>query len=166
MPQPANRPVDLEWANETDSLLAPLPGSHEMYVYSVIDDRHNQPPVTQPPHLFYREPDYGDGSWPLFSMYSRVTADEDNNVARRWQKDSQGIMLFVSPCECLQTTQRVNLKTTDWFILCHRRGIACSNDPGPQAKPSGHHRILSPEHLPALRRQLQRISGILPFHRG
>jgi len=159
MSQLANRP-DLEWANinETDILLAPLPGPHGMYrVYSVIDDRHNQPPATH---------DYGDGSWPLFSMYSRVTADEDNNVARRWQKDSQGIMLFVSPYECLHTTQRVNLKTIDWFILCHRRGIACSNDPGPQAKPSGDHRILSPEHVPALRRRLQRISGILPFHLG
>jgi len=122
--------------------------------------------LTQPPDLSDMEPDYDDGSWPLFSMYSRVTAGEDDNLARRWQKDAQGIMLFVSPYERLQTTQRVNLKTIDWFIRYHRRGIACSNDPGPQAKPSGHHCILSPEHLPALRRRLERISGILPFHRG
>jgi hypothetical protein len=105
MSQPANRPVDLEGANETGILLAPLPGPHGMYrVYSVIDDRHNQPPATQPLHLFHGAPNYGDDSWPLFSMYLKETANEDNNVAGRWQKDSKGIMLFVSPYECLQTT--------------------------------------------------------------
>lgn len=40
---------------------------------------------------------YGDGSSPLFSMYSKIAEEEDNKMAGRWQSDAKGILIFVSP---------------------------------------------------------------------
>ena len=39
---------------------------------------------------------FGDSSWPLFSMYTKAAEDEDNKMAGRWQKDADGILIFVS----------------------------------------------------------------------
>jgi len=30
-------------------------------------------------------------------MYSKMTKDEDDQVAERWQKDADGVLIFVSP---------------------------------------------------------------------
>jgi hypothetical protein len=38
----------------------------------------------------------GDGSEPLFSIYSNTAEKEDNKMAERWQRDAQGILIFVS----------------------------------------------------------------------
>jgi hypothetical protein len=40
---------------------------------------------------------FGDSSGPLFSTYSKAADDEDNKVVERWQKDADGILIFVSP---------------------------------------------------------------------
>ena len=40
---------------------------------------------------------FGDGSEPLFSIYSNTAEKEDNKMAERWQRDAQGILIFVSP---------------------------------------------------------------------
>ena len=60
--------------------------------------RDGQSAPAQPSHRIF---DDGDGSWDLFSLYSEVTEDDDNSIAKRWQKDAQEIMLFVSPRGCL-----------------------------------------------------------------
>jgi hypothetical protein len=40
---------------------------------------------------------FGDSSEPLFSIYSKAAEEEDNKMAERWQKDADGILIFVSP---------------------------------------------------------------------
>jgi hypothetical protein len=42
------------------------------------------------------ETKFGDSSWPLFSIYSKNAEEEDIKMAERWQKDADGIILFVS----------------------------------------------------------------------
>ena len=40
---------------------------------------------------------FGDSSGPLFSIYSKAAEEEDNKMVERWQKDADGILIFVSP---------------------------------------------------------------------
>jgi hypothetical protein len=50
----------------------------------------------QQSQLSHGESNLGDSSGPLFSMYSKAAEDEDNKMADRWQKDAEGILIFVS----------------------------------------------------------------------
>jgi hypothetical protein len=43
-----------------------------------------------------RETNFSDGSGPLFNMYLKMTEEEDKKMAHRWQKDADGILIFVS----------------------------------------------------------------------
>jgi hypothetical protein len=47
--------------------------------------------------LSKRERDYGDSSWPLYSIYSKIAQQDDNRLVDRCQKDTNGTMVFVSP---------------------------------------------------------------------
>ena len=38
---------------------------------------------------------YGDSSGPLFAIYSKSVEKIDNMMAERWQKDAEGILIFV-----------------------------------------------------------------------
>jgi hypothetical protein len=49
---------------------------------------------TQPPS---QDSNFGDSSGQIFSMYSKAAEEEDNNMAESWQKDADGILIFVSP---------------------------------------------------------------------
>ena len=62
----------------------------------VADDRPDNPVLTsiQP---FQGESSFGDSSGPLFSIYSRAAEEEDNRMDMRWQRDADGILIFVSP---------------------------------------------------------------------
>ena len=42
------------------------------------------------------ESNFGDSSGPLFSIYSKAAEEEDNKMVERWQKDADGILIFVS----------------------------------------------------------------------
>jgi Family of unknown function (DUF6535) len=44
------------------------------------------------------ESNFGDSSGPLFSVYSKAAEEEDNKTVERWQKDADGILIFVSLC--------------------------------------------------------------------
>jgi hypothetical protein len=44
-----------------------------------------------------RDLTFGDGSEPLFSIYSKAAGEEDINVVERCQKDAS-ILIFVSFC--------------------------------------------------------------------
>jgi len=46
------------------------------------------------------ESNSGDGSGPLFTMYSKIAEEEDNKMAERWQRDAEGIIIFVRPNVC------------------------------------------------------------------
>ena len=39
----------------------------------------------------------GDSSGSLFTIYSKAAEEEDNKMVERWQKDADGILIFVSP---------------------------------------------------------------------
>jgi hypothetical protein len=39
---------------------------------------------------------FSDGSGPLFNMYVKMAEEEDNKMTQRWQKDADGILVFVS----------------------------------------------------------------------
>ena len=43
------------------------------------------------------ESNFGDSSGPIFSMYSKLAGEEDDEMVDRWQKDADGILIFVSP---------------------------------------------------------------------
>ena len=59
----------------------------------------NQP--LRPPTGLLQQPqrdiNYGDSSWPLYAMYSKIVQEEDNKVAENHQKSADGILVFVSP---------------------------------------------------------------------
>jgi hypothetical protein len=54
------------------------------------------------------ESSFGDSSGKLFSIYSNVAEDEDNKMVERWQKDADGILIFVSPCVGIRNLLWVN----------------------------------------------------------
>ena len=61
---------------------------------NVLDGHLNQPPpVSVPPSQ--AETNFGDSSGPLFAMYSKIGEEEDNQMAERWQKDADGVVIFV-----------------------------------------------------------------------
>ena len=63
-----------------------------------IEGAHGDHPQLTPSQPFHGESNFGDSSGPLFSIYSKAADDEDNKMAERWQKDADGILIFVSHC--------------------------------------------------------------------
>ena len=45
--------------------------------------------------------EFYDASGPLFSLYSKMSEESNDNWAESYQKDAEGIVLFVSPRSCL-----------------------------------------------------------------
>jgi hypothetical protein len=43
------------------------------------------------------ETNFGDSSGPLFNMYAKIAQEEDDKMAESWQKDADGIIIFVRP---------------------------------------------------------------------
>ena len=63
-------------------------------------------------------------------MYREMAEEQDNKMAERWQKDAEGIIIFVSPdfhFRAPSHTKSVN--TIDWFVLCRRCGIGRGDHP-------------------------------------
>lgn len=93
------------------------------------------------------EPSFGDRSGPFFSMYSDAAEEEDNEMVRRWQKDADGILIFVSPWVCIYIVLCMTWNAIDRFILCCRCRAPWCDSPGPETKQSRYLRILSWQHL-------------------
>jgi hypothetical protein len=55
-------------------------------------------------------------------------------MVERWQKDADGILIFVSPRISVLVILRMKWITIDWSILCGSRCTPRRNRPGPQAK--------------------------------
>ena len=51
-------------------------------------------PVPPPPPA--KKTNFGDPSGPLFSLYSEIADEEDEEMADRWQQDAKDILIFVS----------------------------------------------------------------------
>ena len=90
---------------------------------------------------------FGDSSGPLFSIYSKAAEEEDNKMVERWQRDADGILIFVSPRIDIRLSLHMSWNTVDRSIFCISRSIACCDSPGLEAKQSGYLLILPWEHL-------------------
>ena len=111
----------------------------------IADDRPDHPVTTLNQPL---QSNFGDSSGPLFSIYSKAAEDEDNKMVERWQKDADGILIFVSPPSCRHASIiAYNWNVIDWSILCRSRCPSCRDSPGSEAKQSGYLRILPWQHL-------------------
>ncbi|KAH9971352.1 hypothetical protein BGW80DRAFT_1513149 [Lactifluus volemus] len=42
----------------------------------------------------WSQPTFSDGSEPIFNMYVKMSQEEDDKMANRWQKDADGILIF------------------------------------------------------------------------
>ena len=99
------------------------------------------------------ESNFGDSSGPLFSIYSKAAEDEDNKMVERWQKDADGILIFVSHrIVIIRLSLHINRNTIDRSILCRCRCTPCRDSPGPETEQSGYLRILPWQHLSGSRR--------------
>jgi hypothetical protein len=97
-------------------------------------------------------------------MYVKMSQEEDNKTADRWQKDADGILIFVSSSYYLPHLSVVtNVNIVDRFILCCRCGIARSVNPRLETKSTGYLCILSCQYLSTSRRP-EHISRIDPCH--
>ena len=79
-------------------------------------------------------------------MYCKIAEEEDNRMVERYQSDSVGILIFVSPHVSPSMNPLIN-RNIEWFILRHRRCIAYDLNPRPQVKLTKHFRILPTEHI-------------------
>jgi hypothetical protein len=80
-------------------------------------------------------------------MYSKASEEEDNKMAESWQKDADGILIFVSPHVGFRISLCVKQELVDRFILSLRRCLPFRDHPRPEAKQSGYLSVLSWEHL-------------------
>ena len=117
-----------------------------------IADGRPDYPVTTSDQPLQGESNFGDSSGPLFSIYSKAADDEDNKIVERWQKDADGILIFVSHHVDIRLSLNINGSTIDRSILCCSRRTPCHDSPGPEAEQSGYLRILPWKHLPGSHR--------------
>lgn len=101
-----------------------------------------------------RESSFGDSSGPLFSLYSKIAEGDDDKMAERWQKDTKGLLIFVSACHGVDVQVHIiiNWNTIDWFVLRYSCCTTRCHHPGHKAKSSRHLRILSRANLSDSRR--------------
>ena len=102
------------------------------FMMSITDDHPDHPQST--PNSSSQEFNFGDSSGPFFSIYSKTAEEEDNKMVDRWQKDADGILIFVSPCVCNYIILSINRNTIDWSILCRGCCAPCLDRPRPEAK--------------------------------
>ena len=135
----------------SSSALLPLLKFIDVFTGSTADDHLNQPPPSAPipsqQPLPQGESNFGDSSGPLFTIYLRHAEEDDIKMVERWQKDADGIVIFVRP------------KVTFHFIMCQfessiersifgrRRCTRRRIDPRPPAQLTGYVRFLSWENV-------------------
>jgi hypothetical protein len=70
--------------------------SLQTHINTVVDDQPHSAPI-QPSQPSKGKFAFGDSSGRLFSIYSKAAKEEDDKMVERWQKDAEGILIFVSP---------------------------------------------------------------------
>jgi hypothetical protein len=63
-------------------------------------------------------------------MYLKTAQEEDSKMTERWQKDANGILIFVSTQVKFHATPGIDMIVQDGSVLCRRRFVAFSVDPG------------------------------------
>ena len=90
-------------------------------------------------------------------MYSKAADEEDNKMVERWQKDADGILIFVSPRVAICLPLHINWSTIDRSILRCSRCPPCCYRPGPETEQSGYLHVLPRQHLSGSRRPERNI---------
>jgi hypothetical protein len=67
-------------------------------------------------------------------MYSKIAGGEDDKMIERWQKDADGILIFVSSCVRIRIHIHMNWSAVGRFFLCRRRYATFRDDPGLEAE--------------------------------
>lgn len=85
-------------------LASQCPQSHQVdkRILNTIDDQPRSA-SNQSPQPLQGNFAYGDNSEKIFSIYSKAVKEEDDKMVERWQKDAEGILIFVSPDPWLRT---------------------------------------------------------------
>ena len=130
--------------------LSPL--SSQLRIVGGRHDDGREDPVTTSNQPLQGESNFGDSSGPLFSIYSKAADDEDSKMVERWQKDADGILIFVSHRVDIRLSLHINGSTIDRSILRRSGCTPCRHSPGPETEQSGYLRILPWQHLPGSRR--------------
>ena len=111
-------------------ILSPL--ISQLRTVNELDERCDDP-VTTLNQPLQGESNFGDSSGPLFSIYSKAAEGEDNKMVERWQKDADGILIFVSLRVNIRPSLHINWNTIDRSILCRSRCTPYRNSPGSEA---------------------------------
>ena len=146
--------LDLDRGNTSGTLLTPCPKSPRSSS-PCIGNGHFYRPRSVSFQTPRTGPHFRDSSGLLFSMYSRIVEAEDNKMTECWQKDADGILIFVSPRVHIHIPISINWIAVGRFILCRRRDATFRDAPGLEdespaatsASASGEFGILSQEHL-------------------
>jgi hypothetical protein len=67
---------------------------HYLLNFRCIGDNPNIPQSAQ--NQTHEPSDVSDSSGPIFNMYVKMAEEEDKIMTDRWQKDADGILIFVS----------------------------------------------------------------------
>jgi hypothetical protein len=113
----------------------------------IADDRSGGNPTTTPNLPLREEFDSGDSLGLLFSVYSKTVEDGDNRGAKHWQKDAEGIVIFVSSSVDIHTSSYINSNASERPILCRSLCPSCYFRPGPETEQSGYLGILPSQHI-------------------
>lgn len=84
---------DVERGNDTGVLSSPSLQTHT----NTVDDSQLHSALNQPSQPSQGKSTFGDSSGRLFSIYSKAAKEEDDKMVERWQKDAEGILIFVCP---------------------------------------------------------------------
>jgi hypothetical protein len=71
---------------------------------------------------------FSDGSGPIFKMYVDMAEKEDNKMAERWQKDADGILIFVSDhisLHCVECSEQCEHSRLVYSLLPLRHWSQC-----------------------------------------
>jgi len=94
MSKATSPPADVERGNRTSGFPASPLSSLSLSARIVGDPTDLPQPIRNQP--LGGEPSTDDSSGPLFSMYSKMAEEEDNKMVERWERDANGILVFVS----------------------------------------------------------------------
>ena len=121
-----------------------------------VDDHHEQSQSGQnqqspQPHSPQGESNAGDSSRPLFSLYSKIAKEQDDDMTNRWQQDAKDILIFVSGPVSILTETSIKCTTTDRSIFCCCFRATRRIRPRPQAEFTRYLCSLSREYLSSSR---------------
>ena len=95
-------------------------------------------------------------------MYSKIAEEEDKNMAERWRKDADVVLIFVSPHSGIHSAATISWIAIDRFIFGRCRLVSYGDSSGLEAKHPSNFGVLSREHA-STRCSSQHIPLVCPF---